>query len=61
MDARSKKLPREGQMSKTLNLIQKQKLTRKVKFFILKEGIMYKVGQNNRMHKCSTTLNHILF
>jgi hypothetical protein len=48
-------------MSKTLNLAQKQKLTKKEKFFILKEGIMYKVGQDNKMHICLTTLDHNLF
>ncbi len=40
---------------KTLNLVQKQKLARKVKTFTLKEEIMYRVGQDNRMHKCLTT------
>jgi hypothetical protein len=30
-------------------------LARKVKTFTLKEEIMYKVGQDNRMHKCLTT------
>jgi hypothetical protein len=34
-------------MLKTLNLVQKQKLAKKVKPFTLKEGNMYKVGQNN--------------
>jgi hypothetical protein len=42
-------------MPKSLNLNQKQKLARKVKPFILKEGTMYKVGQDNKMHKCLTT------
>jgi hypothetical protein len=42
-------------MPKTLNLDQKQKLIRKVKPFILKEGTMYRMGQDNKMHKCSTT------
>ncbi len=42
-------------MLKTLNLAEKQKLAKKVERFILKEGIMYKVGQNNRMHKFLTT------
>jgi cephalosporin-C deacetylase-like acetyl esterase len=44
-----------NQMTKTLNLIQKQKLAKKVEPFILKEGIMDKVGQNNRMCGCLTT------
>jgi hypothetical protein len=30
-------------------------LARKVKTFTLKEEIMYRVGQDNRMHKCLTT------
>jgi hypothetical protein len=42
-------------MPKTLNLDQKQKLARKVKPFTLKKGTMYKVGQDNKMHKCLTT------
>jgi hypothetical protein len=45
-----------SQMSKTLNLVQKQKLARKVEPFIMKEGIMHKVGQDNKMCKCLTTL-----
>jgi hypothetical protein len=45
-----------GQMLKTLSLIKKQKLARKAKPFILKEGIMYIMGQNNKMHICLTTL-----
>ncbi len=44
-----------GQMLKTMNLAQKQKLAKKVEPFTLKEGIMYRVGQNNKMHKCLTT------
>jgi hypothetical protein len=42
-------------MPKTLNLAQKQKLPRKIEPFILKEGIMYKMGQDNRMCRCLTT------
>jgi hypothetical protein len=44
-----------GQMPETLNLAHKQKLAREVKPFIMKEGIMYIVGQNNKMHRCLTT------
>jgi hypothetical protein len=44
-----------GQMLESLNLAQKQKLAKKVELFILKDGIMYKVGQDNRMHRCLTT------
>jgi hypothetical protein len=42
-------------MPKNLNLAQKQKLVRKGKPFILKEGIMYIVGQDNKLHRCLTT------
>jgi hypothetical protein len=42
-------------MPKTLNLVQTQKMFKKAKPFSLKEGIMYKVGQDNRMRKCLTT------
>ncbi len=45
-----------GQMPKTLNLVQKQKLVRKAKPFTLKEGIMYRMGQDNKLHRCLTTL-----
>ncbi len=38
-----------------MNLIQKQKLAKKVEPFTLKEGNMFKVGQNNILHKCLTT------
>jgi len=31
-------------------------LTRKAKPFIVKEGIMYIMEQDNKMHKCLTTL-----
>jgi hypothetical protein len=34
-----------GQMPKTMNLVQKQKLAKKVEPFTLKKGIMYRVGQ----------------
>jgi hypothetical protein len=34
----------------------KIKVGEKGKHFILKEGIMYKVGQDNKMHRCLTTL-----
>ncbi len=43
-------------MLETINLVQKQKLARKAKLSILKEGKMYKLGQNNRLHRCLTTL-----
>jgi len=42
-------------MSKTLNLVQKWKLARKVEPFTLKKGIMHGMGQNNKMRKCLTT------
>jgi len=38
-----------SQMPKTLNLTQKQKLAKKAEPFTLKEGIVYKVAQDNRM------------
>ncbi len=31
-------------------------MTTKAKPFIVKEGIMYIMGQDNKMHKCLTTL-----
>jgi len=46
-------------MRETLNLGRKQKLARKVEPFTLKElkeGFMYKLGQDNIMHRCLTTL-----
>jgi hypothetical protein len=43
------------QMPKTLNLIQKQKLTKKAKPFNLKEGKMFIMGQDNKLRKCLTT------
>jgi hypothetical protein len=38
-----------------LNLVQKQKLAKKEEPFILKEGIMYRARQDNKMHRCLTT------
>ncbi len=49
MDARSKKLSKDKSNAKNSGL-------RNVEPFTLKEGTMYKVGQDNRMHKCLTTL-----
>jgi hypothetical protein len=49
-------------MLEILNLVQKYKLARKAKPFTLKEGIMCRVGQDNKMHKCLTTsVTHIVF
>jgi hypothetical protein len=42
-------------MPKTMNLAHKQKLAKKAKPFTLKEGIMYRMGQDNKMHRCLTT------
>jgi len=42
-------------MLKTPNLAQKQKLARKAEPFILKDGIMYRMGQDNKMCRCLTT------
>ncbi len=44
-----------GQMLETINLAQKQKLAKNAKAFILKEGIMYTMGQDNKLHRCLTT------
>jgi hypothetical protein len=43
-------------MLETLDLAYKQKLARNVKPFILKEATMYKIGQDNKMHRRLTTL-----
>jgi hypothetical protein len=40
-------------MLEILNLVQK--LAKKTKPFILKEGIMYRVGQDNKLYRCLTT------
>jgi hypothetical protein len=42
-------------MPETLNLALKQKLARKVEPFTLKEGIMYRVEQDNILCRCLTT------
>ncbi len=55
MDVGHELLLRERSDAKTLNLAQKQKLARKEKPFTLKEGKMYKVGQDNKLHKWLTT------
>jgi hypothetical protein len=47
-------------MPTTINLAQKQKLARKAEPFILKEGIMYRVGQDNGMCRCLTTLQALI-
>ncbi len=41
-------------MLKFLNLAQKQKLAKNVKPFTLKKRIMYRVGQEKKMHRCLT-------
>jgi hypothetical protein len=55
MDARSENLFRDTSDARILNLVHKQKLVKKVEPFILKERIMYKVGQDNKMRRCLTT------
>jgi hypothetical protein len=55
MDVRSKNLFKDMSMPKTMNLAHKQKLAKKAKSFTLKEGIMYRMGQDNKMHRCLTT------
>jgi hypothetical protein len=48
-------------MPKIINLTQKQKLAKNVEPFTFKLGIMFKVGQNNKMYRCLTTLKaHIV-
>jgi hypothetical protein len=42
-------------MLESLNLAQKQKLAKKIEPFILKEEIMYRVGQDNKLRRCFTT------
>jgi hypothetical protein len=42
-------------MLRILNLAQKQKLAKKVEPFTLKEGIMYRVAQDNKLCRCLTT------
>ncbi len=44
-----------GQMPKTLNLAQKHKLAKKAKPFIMKKIKVYKVEQDNKLHRCLTT------
>jgi hypothetical protein len=56
MDARSKNLFKNKSDARNLSLAQKRKLAKKAKPFTLKEIIMYKMGQDNKMHKCLTTL-----
>ncbi len=45
-----------GQMPKKFNLTQKQKLARKVKHFILKKRIMYKVDKIIECVCCNPSL-----
>jgi hypothetical protein len=44
-----------GQMPKTLNLVQKHKLAKNANPFTLKNRKVYKVEQDNKLHKCLTT------
>jgi hypothetical protein len=44
-----------SRMLETQNLAQKQKFAIKAKPFILKENIMYKMEQDNKMRRCLTT------
>jgi hypothetical protein len=46
-------------MLETLNLAQKHKLAKKVEPFTLKEGIMYRVGQDNKLCRFLTTSESI--
>jgi hypothetical protein len=56
MNVGGENLYRDRLDAKTLNLVQKQKLAKKAKPFTLKERTMYKVGQDNIMCGCLTTL-----
>jgi hypothetical protein len=55
MGVRSKKLFENISNAINFELDLETKLTRKAKPFTLKKGIMYKVGQDNKMCKCLTT------
>ncbi len=43
------------QMLETLNRAKKQKLAKKATHFTLKEGKLYRVGQDNKLRRCLTT------
>ncbi len=60
MDVGNKNLCKDMSYAKNYELSSKKKLAKKVKPFTMKEGIMYKMGKNNKMHRCLTTLETLL-
>jgi len=59
MDVGSKKLSKDSLDARNFELSSETKVAQKGIPFILREGIMYRVGQDNRMHKCLTTSESI--
>ncbi len=47
---------RVGQIERTLSIQQKHRLIRIIKFFTLKNGALYRMGQENRLQRCLTTI-----
>ncbi len=42
-------------MFKIFTTTQNQKLTKKVELFIMQDGKLYQMGQDNRLRHCATT------
>jgi hypothetical protein len=55
MDVRSKNLFKDMSYAKNYEFSSETKVGQNAKPFILKKGIMYKVGQDNRMHSSLNT------
>jgi hypothetical protein len=51
-----KEFLRTRQIEGTLLVQQKQRLIKKIKLFTLKNGELYKMGQDNRLQRCLTTI-----
>jgi hypothetical protein len=51
-----KEFLRIGQIEGTLFIQHKQRLIRKMKPFTLKNGELYKMGQDNKLQRCLTTI-----
>ncbi len=51
-----KELMRIGQIEGTLSIQQKQKLIMKANPFTLKNGELYRMGQDDRLQRCLTTI-----
>jgi hypothetical protein len=52
---------RIGQIKGTLSMQQKQRLVNKAESFTLKNGELYKMGQDNKLQQCLiTTKTHIV-